>query len=185
VDVAGETKDTVCPERSYYVTDGGATENLGLLSALYALRAALKQLPAQEIPEIHIVTIEASATAYDYHTGPWIGRGKGRRQRAIDGRAHSGAVERGTGIGAAVRPSGDDRRIHVHDLALPLAFRSRGGFGTHWMFPRLTSLVENPRAATPLIGYERLLAEWFANDPPSAVIDKDAAHRALDGVART
>jgi hypothetical protein len=39
------------------------------------------------------------------------------------------------------------------------------------MFPD-SIVIENPRAATPLIGYERLLAEWFANDPPSAVIDK-------------
>jgi len=50
VDVASETKDAACPERSYYVTDGGATENLGLVSALYALRAALKQLQGNRSP---------------------------------------------------------------------------------------------------------------------------------------
>jgi hypothetical protein len=65
----------------------------------------------------------------------------------------------------------DSRRVHVHDLALPLAFRSRGGFGTHWMFPD-SIVVENPRLAAPLSWYQRLPAEWRANGAPNAVIDK-------------
>ncbi len=32
------------------------------------------------------------------------------------------------------------------------------------MFPD-SIIVENPRVAAPLMGYKRLLAEWFANDP--------------------
>jgi Ca2+/Na+ antiporter len=169
VDVAGETQDTACPERSYYVTDGGATENLGLLSALYALRAALKQLHGQDVPEIHIVTIEASATAYDYTPDRGLDAAKGGAKERLTGGLTQELLDEAQEL---ARPAaGDDRRIQVHDLALPLAFRSRGGFGTHWMFPD-SIVVENPRAARPLIGYERLLAEWFASDPPSAVIDK-------------
>lgn len=34
----------VCRTRAYYVTDGGANENLGLVSALYALRGGLYEL---------------------------------------------------------------------------------------------------------------------------------------------
>ncbi len=71
----------------------------------------------------------------------------------------------------AAPAGGGNRTVQVHDLALPFAFRSRGGFGTHWMFPG-SIIVENPRLAAPLVGYERLLAGWMANGPPSAVIDK-------------
>jgi hypothetical protein len=169
VDVAGEAKDTACPDRSYYVTDGGATENLGLLSALYALRAALKQLHAQEVPEIHIVTIEASATAYDYTPDRGLDAAKGGAKERLTGGLTQELLNEVQEL--ALPATGDDRRIQVHDLALPLAFRSRGGFGTHWMFPD-SIVVENSRGAAPLNGYERLLTEWFASDPPSAVIDK-------------
>ncbi len=70
-----------------------------------------------------------------------------------------------------VQDGGDNGRVQVHDLALPLAFRSRGGFGTHWMFPN-SIVVKNPRLAAPILWYKRLLAEWLANGPPNAVIDK-------------
>jgi hypothetical protein len=169
VDVASETKDTVCPERTYYVTDGGATENLGLVSALYALRAALEQLRGQVVPEIHIVTIEASATAYDYTPDRGLNAATGGAKERLTGGLTQELLNEVQNL--ATPSTGDNRRVQVHDLALPLAFRSRGGFGTHWMFPD-SVVVENPRVAAPRTGYERLLAEWFANDPPSAVIDK-------------
>jgi hypothetical protein len=169
VDVASETKDTACPERSYYVTDGGATENLGLVSALYALRAALRQLHGQEVPEIHIVTIEASATAYDYAPDRGLNAATGGSKERLTGGLTQELLNEVQDLAAPA--GGGNRRVQVHDLALPLAFRSRGGFGTHWMFPR-SIVVENPRLAAPLMGYKRLLAGWIANDPPNAVIDK-------------
>jgi hypothetical protein len=169
VDVKSETKDTACPEQAYYVTDGGANENLGLVSALYALRAALKQLQGQEVPEIHIVTIEASATAYDYTPDRGLNATTSRSKERLTGGLTQELLDEVQDL--AVQATGDNRRVQVHDLALPLAFRSRGGFGTHWMFPD-SIVVENPRLAAPLIGFKRLLAEWFANDPSSALIDK-------------
>jgi hypothetical protein len=169
VEVASEMKDTACPQRSYYVTDGGANEDLGLVSALYALRAALKQLQGQDVPEIHIVAIEASATAYDYTPDRGLNAATGGSKERLTGGLTQELLDEVQDL--AVQATGDNRRVQVHDLALPLAFRSRGGFGTHWMFPD-SIVVENPRLAAPLIGYKRLLAEWFANDPPSAVIDK-------------
>jgi hypothetical protein len=39
------------------------------------------------------------------------------------------------------------------------------------MFPD-SVVVENPRLAAPRVWYERLPAELFSSDPPSAVIDK-------------
>jgi hypothetical protein len=169
VDVAGETDDVSCPHRSYYVTDGGATENLGLLSALYALRAALEKLTPDQVPEIHIVTIEASATAYDYTPDRGVNAATGGSKERLTGGLTQellddvrAQVTKGTKPGHA---------LQVHDLALPLAFRSRGGFGTHWMFPD-TIVVENPQLAAPLHWYEQQFAEWFSKDPPTATIEK-------------
>jgi hypothetical protein len=66
----------------------------------------------------------------------------------------------------------DAWKVQVHDLALPLTFRSRGGFGTHWMFPK-SIVVENPRNPAPLKWYRHLWEEWTADDPPTVVVDKE------------
>src|SRR5262249_53740125 len=55
-----------CRYLSYYATDGGAEENLGLISALYALESALAQVPEGAARPIHVVIAEASAVTYDY-----------------------------------------------------------------------------------------------------------------------
>lgn len=167
--VKSATQDAACPERSYFVTDGGATENLGLVSALYALRAALKELQGHRVPEIHIVTIEASATAYDYTPDRGLNAATGGAKERLTGGLTQELLDEVQEL--ALQGSGGDRRVQVHDLALPLAFRSRGGFGTHWMFPG-SIVVENPRLAAPLGWYQRLPAGWRANDAPNAVIDK-------------
>jgi hypothetical protein len=64
VDVDSETDDHSSGYRAYYVTDGGATESLGLISASYALRATLEKMSLDQIREIHIVSIEAPATTW-------------------------------------------------------------------------------------------------------------------------
>jgi hypothetical protein len=49
------------------VTDGGAEENLGLISALYALESGLaKLLNGVRLRPIHVVIPEASGVSYDY-----------------------------------------------------------------------------------------------------------------------
>jgi hypothetical protein len=169
VDVLSETGDPDCPNRSYYVTDGGATENLGLLSALYALRAALEKLTPDQIPEIHIVTIEASATAYDYTPDRGVNAATGGSKERLTGGLTQELLDDVRAL--ATKGAKQGRGLQVHDLALPLAFRSRGGFGTHWMFPD-TIVVENPQLAAPLQWYEHQFAEWFSKDPPTATIEK-------------
>jgi hypothetical protein len=71
------------------------------------------------------------------------------------GAATGGAKERLTGrltlellesVEAAARAIDKNARIVVHDLSLPRVFRSRGGFGTHWMYPE-TVQVANPQIA--------------------------------------
>ncbi len=131
-----------CHHRSYFVTDGGATENLGLVSALYALRGALLNWPDEAaLPVIHIVAAEASAIGYDYSQDHGIGA------------AMDGAKERVTGALTQELIEDINHRLlankaqplHIHFLTLPMAFRSRGGFGTHWMY------ADTFRIANPLV----------------------------------
>jgi hypothetical protein len=169
VNVASEAGDKVCPQRAYYVTDGGATENLGLVSALYALRSALGQLQPAEIPEIHIVTVEASATTYDYEPDRGVNAATGGSKERLTGGLSQELLNQVQAL--ASRATTGNGRVQVHALALPLAFRSRGGFGTHWMFPDAV-VVENPQLTAPLNWYEHQLARWFSKTPPNATIDK-------------
>jgi hypothetical protein len=155
IDVPAVSVIDDCPLRSYYVTDGGATENLGLISALYALPdlAALR--------DIHIVAVEASATAYDYTPDRGIGAATGGSKERLAGGLTQSLLERlcrllepGTPRDAQCATT----RLQTHYLPLPLVFRSRGGFGTHWMFPT-TIEVSNPRIAALPTGLPWLLDE--------------------------
>jgi hypothetical protein len=134
------TTDTgACPDRSYYVTDGGAEENLGLISALYALRSALTKIPKSgSVPTVHLVIAEASAVTYDYTQDRGLAAILGSRERLAGGLVNALLTE----ITAQIRSRGGD--LAVHDLPLPLAFRARGGFGTHWMYARQFEL-HDPR----------------------------------------
>ena len=169
VDVPSEVADAACPYRTYYVTDGGANENLGLVSALYALRGALGELAPGDIPPLHIVTIEASESAYDYTP-----------DRGIEAVLTS-AKERLTGgltqellndiEHLAIDPARDRSRVQIHDLAMPLVFRSRGGFGTHWMFPG-SVVIANPRLPRPPAWYTHLIPNILSKESDSAALDQ-------------
>jgi hypothetical protein len=134
-----------CPNRSFYVTDGGAEENLGLISALYAIESALEKLKASggHARPIHIVIAEASALDYDYSQDRAISLllGGGPSTRLASGltRELRGQVDAQlTGL------NGAPTAVRYHFLGLPLAFRARGGFGTHWLFANSFTL-EDPR----------------------------------------
>lgn len=166
VTVPSELPDAECPTRSYYVTDGGATENLGLVSALYALNKALtdiRQTDPTKVPDIHLVLLEASATTYDYTPDRGINAASGGSKERLTG----GLTVELLKEAFAVSPS-----IKIHDLAMPLAFRSRGGFGTHWMFPD-TIVIANPRTPRPAPWYSSL--EWWRNRHKKgiATLDRD------------
>lgn len=128
-----------CPQ-SYFVTDGGATENLGLVSALFALRGTLERLPASaHLSEIHVVALEASAIDYDYRDDRGLGAATGGSKERIN----AGLTQT---LLTEVHKLAEEKhgvRVTVHYLPLPVAFRSRGGFGTHWMFAPIVR-VANP-----------------------------------------
>ena len=139
VDVVSEVADPVCPSRAYYVTDGGANENLGLVSALYALRGALYELrkpPADShapLRPIQIITIEASASSYDYTPDRGIGAATdGAKERLTGGVTQELLNEVEASI-AGVTP--DPQKIQIHHLALPWRFAHAAASARTGCFP--------------------------------------------------
>jgi hypothetical protein len=131
-----------CEGLSYFVTDGGATENLGLVSALYALRGTLARIPEEvKLSDLHVLAFEASAIDYDYSDDRGIGAATGGSKERINAGLTQLLLRELDGLLAARGAS-----LQVHYLPLPVAFRSRGGFGTHWMFARNVR-VTNPHLA--------------------------------------
>jgi hypothetical protein len=129
-----------CEAHSYYVTDGGATENLGLVSALYALRHTIDGLQGVDPGlDIHIVAIEASAVTYDYSQDRGVGAATGGSKERINGGLTEELID---SINLKLKSKGL-KPLTVHYLPLPTAFRSRGGFGTHWMYAKQIR-VSNP-----------------------------------------
>jgi hypothetical protein len=134
-------KNVECNAQSYFVTDGGATENLGLVSALFALRGTLLQLPPEaKLGDIHVLALEASAIDYDYRDDRGVGAATGGSKERINAGLTQALLKE---VGALVTLRGANLRVHY--LPLPVAFRSRGGFGTHWMF------AHNVRVTNPLL----------------------------------
>jgi hypothetical protein len=157
--VKGEGGD--CPDRSYFVTDGGAEENLGLVSALFAVRSALediKQKPCGEpsppaapgrpkcprpLRPIHFVIAEASAASYDYEQDRGVSAAFSSAKERMTGGLAEELISETEGLYRTLNGGADG--LHFHYLALPLAFRARGGFGTHWMHASQITMTD-PRA---------------------------------------
>lgn len=172
---AGEfMKSGVCPD-SFFVTDGGATENLGLVSALFAVRSALDQL-ANNTPvrEIHVVAFEASAFGYDYAQDRGLGAATGGSKERLTGALTLRLIE-DINTKLKQRANWSGQQLHIHYLPLPTVFRSRGGFGTHWIAPQEIDL-KDPRVAyleNGLTGRMKHIRRcgiwWWHSDPPCNV----------------
>jgi hypothetical protein len=172
----GETADPRCPDRSYFVTDGGVLENLSLVSALFALESALRDLSAvcarsgnadprcaRPLRPIHFVLAEASATGYDYAQDRGVSTALGGVKERMTGGLTNALIER---IDAQVRAlnarHGPATGLRFHYLPLPLAFRARGGFGTHWMHADRIELSD-PRLQAPPRRVEQVIARLTNN----------------------
>ncbi len=151
-----------CKGDSYYVTDGGATENLGLVSALYELRGVLAAWPKASPgtaggppalpPQIDVIAIEASAITYDYTDDRGVGAATGGSKERIN---NGLTAELLLSINQQLTSRGAPQ-LRVHYLPLPTAFRSRGGFGTHWMYADEIR-VSNPLLARPGSRFEQFM----------------------------
>lgn len=165
-----------CQYLSYYASDGGAEENLGLISALYALESALAKVSEGAARPIHVVIAEASAVTYDYSQDRGLSAALGGSTERLTGGLTNELIDR-------VRqklhdPSGEKKSIQFHYLDLPLAFRARGGFGTHWMYAKEYHLNDPRPRAIPF--YNSLPLAWLR--PGKATVDRndlEALWRAL------
>lgn len=153
-----------CDVRSYFVTDGGATENLGLLSALLALDSALDSMKTVRSRDIDIVLAEASATDFDYLQDRGVGAATGDAKERLTGRLTLELLDR---LRKRVAPA----VVRVHDLSLPRVFRSRGGFGTHWAFPGAVR-VENPLLTPMPQPWVRVVAQYSGLDRHWATLNR-------------
>lgn len=177
-----------CTTRSYYVTDGGATENLGLISALLALESALndaltdlardsvndsgKHADAQpgkrRLRDIDIVLAEASAIGYDYEQDRGVDAATGQAKERLAGRLTLELLRRVEEAAAKVDPKAV---VRIHDLSLPRVFRSREGFGTHWMYPE-TIHITTPRPYPLPSAWHQHVAQYSGLDRYWVTLDK-------------
>ncbi len=134
----------------YWVTDGGATDNRGIISLLYALRDALQREAESRDgrgpiahPNIHIVVAEASATAMDYKQD----RGLGSKFGGAEKFASQLMMELLAQVQSLYHARGGAATIELHYLAMPPVLRMRGGLGTHWMLPTRVPLQQDAFAA--------------------------------------
>jgi hypothetical protein len=140
-----------CRFKDYYVTDGGAVENLGLISALYALQSAIDQMPPDsQVRPIHVVLAEASAVSYDYGQDRGFSAIEASRERLAGGLTGTliAELERQLAEREMASP-----KLEFHYLGLPLAFRARGGFGTNWMYAKEYHLNDPRPRSRPWLNF--------------------------------
>jgi hypothetical protein len=126
----------------------------------------LSQLPADaRLSDIHVLALEASAIDYDYRDDRGIGAATGGSKERINAGLTQSLIKE---IGAMVEAHGAALRVHY--LPLPVAFRSRGGFGTHWMFARNVRVTNPLLAAAP--GWQQSLAEWIGLERGDSAQDR-------------
>ncbi len=200
VEVKNQEPNADCPDRSYFVTDGGAEENLGLLSALFAVQSALREIsdrcgkPPRDawcnrnLRSIHFVIAEASATGYDYEQDRGVSVGiEGAKDRMTGGLTNRLIAETQWMYNHAFSRDSSQTppapSVRYHFLPMPLVFRSRGGVGTHWTHAESFTLSD-PRVRAPhLIGRDKVVVRWSEltrmwtamHDPAAAFCD-DASY---------
>ena len=140
----------------YWVTDGGATDNRGIISLLFALRKSIQDQinlkPPKIKPDIHIIVAEASAGSIDYHQDRGVGSKFGASEKFAS-QLMEELEEQATLLYQKI--PGRKSSITTHYLAMPSALRFRGGLGTHWMMPELVRIADpyenNPDQAKDLL----------------------------------
>jgi len=160
----GDVKTSV-KETAFYVTDGGAVENRGILSLLYSLKSALKEYKGKYssgcLPDIHIVVAEASASSIDYSNTRGLETALGGslpianqlyQEILKDVRQQYNDINTQCDIASLKRPSS----LTLHYLSMPRFFRTRGGMGTHWMMPSGVKLAD-PRQPNPELALKNSL----------------------------
>jgi hypothetical protein len=140
----------------YWVTDGGAEENRGAISLLFALRHALEELRRENrhgvLPHLHLIVAEASGGTVQYSSDQGIAAATGASAQLANRLAYELETQiaqiyddlgRDAPSGLSFKDDGPKTkpaRFHVHFLPMPSIFRIDGGIGTHWMLPNAVML---------------------------------------------
>ena len=165
-------------KRRYYVTDGGASENQGLVSLLGALRETIKKekdhraqvkkqggpaAPARRAPPIVIIAADASALSVSFKDD------RGLQPMQYSGGVYAEELE-GYLIKEVTKMYYDDLdgTLTVCRLHMPEVFRARGGVTTHWMLAEtieFTDPVGGAKTATlPKKAVQELVAKLYLNE---------------------
>jgi len=120
----------------FNVSDGGAVENRGLLSLMFALRSLIEQISEskadlEKLPIMHIVMAEGSGVSIDYKNYE-SGLAAIANARVMIGNELVLALK-----SILMKKCGEPcvNKVQFHYLNMPLLMRSRGGLGTHWKMP--------------------------------------------------
>jgi hypothetical protein len=127
-------------DEKYWVTDGGAVENRGIISILLALKETLGNILANSkytedrasIADIHIIVADAGAFDPYYSSDRGLGA-KSDAAEKIANRLISELIDKIREMHKTI--SGRENGIMVTYLPMPDSLRASGTFGTHWMMP--------------------------------------------------
>lgn len=144
-----ETAARKKPAERFFVTDGGVTENRGILSLLLALQSAVVALETSpsntpiRYPNIRVVVADAGSLSYGYSPDRGIGTAVSGRPQFLLANAWlrsllDDIVNRYETLTGA--------RVDVETMPMPAAMRLSGAIGTHWMLPA-TVYLQDPRTA--------------------------------------
>jgi hypothetical protein len=140
----------------YWVTDGGAQENRGEISLLFAVRRALEDLKQSNkrlvLPHLHVIIAEASGGSVQYSNDQGISAAAGASAELANRFAYELETQirriyedlgKGSPSEQSFKDEGPAQKpalFRVHYLPMPSIFRIDGGIGTHWMMPNVIVL---------------------------------------------
>lgn len=156
--------------KRYWVTDGGAVENRGLISILLALIDELEAIQEEmkksgknhDLAEIRILVADASAFQPDYTSDRGLGAKLGASVQ-IANRLIKELTARASSLHSSI--SGKKNGLRVVNLPMPNAMRASGTFGTHWKMPP-TLILKDP----------------FSGDEQGVKVKSDVAKEIIDAM---
>ena len=132
-------------QKRFWVTDGGAIDNRGMETLLYAVRLALKDMKREQLPRLHIVVADASAFSSSYSQDRGLSSMTGGGARYA---SHLDA-ELVEAIKKTYEDAGVGDKFKFSYVMMPDLLRESGSFGTHWM---LQQRIRVRPAADPKAG---------------------------------
>jgi len=154
----------------YWVTDGGAADNRGLESLLWAIDSAVQARPATcgHVPDILVIELDAGGFSNAYSQDRGAGAalaGGGEYASALSGEIR-GVLDR-----TYRDPNHPDRdKVQLFYIEMPLPMRMT--WGTHWMLQDTIALRPADRKARPqtVSGVDAIGLLRALHNPPSPTL---------------